>query len=231
MSSVGQQMLLVSGNAPATITYIGLTTIAGTTDSVSQPGVPIGTPRGDRYVFISTLWASDVAAALASASIGGITAKIHVNNGTGVGSGSVLGAAIISALVPTGTTATVVLNFVAGAAFHHPFLETYNVTGIISDIPIDTISADPLAVQPYADVIDVKKNGIMLLGASAYSAAAGYSMTGVTQDYDDIQGGSNQSVGGSLAVSADEVNHAVSISRFGGSGSAFNAAVAAASFR
>lgn len=221
--------------APVAVSYVGLTAVGSMVgvDTVSVPSVPIGAAAGDRMVFILVHWTSSTptAAPLSSATIGGVTAKIHVNNGSVPGSGNLLGAAIISALVPTGTTATVGLTFVAGATFHNPFLETYRVTGIVSDTAIDTISAGPVGVQPYSGAIDVQKDGLLLFGATTFSAATSYTMTGATQDYDDIQGTSFHSVGGSLAVSADELNRAVSITRVGGAGSGFNAAVVAASFR
>lgn len=222
--------------APVAVTYIGETKSGTTTDTQSIPGVAIGPATADRYVFICVQWISSPSpvAPLLTASIGGVAAKVHVNEGSvATGAGALLGAAIISALVPSGTTATVNLTFVS-AGFHSVYLETYCVTGLQLDTAIDTIDDTPLGVQPYNGVIDVKKDGLLLVCATTFSAAAGYTMSGVTQDYDNVQGAPGSqvhSVGGSLAVSADELNRAVSISRFGGSGAAFNAAVVAASFR
>lgn len=233
--AVMQQMLLASGALPVSVSYIGHTAVVATTDTQSQSGVGVGPEASDRYVFIIVNWqAPSPVAALASASIGGVPARIHANVGNGTGASTPIGSAIISALVPTGTSTTVVLTYVPGSLGHISFLETYHVTGLLSDTPIGTIAVAAVAVQPYSDIIDVKKDGLLLFGGMVYSAATNYIFSGTVIDYDIslVSIGSDQhDVGSSLVPTADQLGFPVSISRSGGGGTGFNGAIVGASFR
>ncbi|WP_027039117.1 hypothetical protein [Mesorhizobium ciceri] len=218
--------------APVTVSYVGSTAVLSTTDTESMPGVPIGPAAGDRTVFHIVHWYSSAVAPLASATIGGVTAKVHVSNGATAAGAAFLGSAIVSALVPSGTTATVVLNFATGATFHNINLATYSVRGLVSDTAIDTISDNPNAVASYAGAVDVQQDGLMLFGAVCYSSNTGYTISGATQDY-TIQIGTGSpgfySAGSSLAASATQANRPVGITPVGGF--AFSGTVVSASFR
>jgi hypothetical protein len=233
MPSVMQQMLLTPSYPPVTVSYIGSTTVVPTGDIQTIAGVSIGSSAGDRSVFIIVHWQTNPSlSALQSATIGGVAAKIHANAGS-PGNANFLGSAIISALVPAGTTATVVLTYVAGASAHQSYLETYRVTGIISDTPDDTISVGLNTVTSYSSTIVVKNDGLLLIGGTMYSGATSYAIGGANRDYDlDIGGGGTQRAdGASLVPSVDETARPISVNRVGGSGTAFNGAVVAASFR
>lgn len=232
MASVSQQVLMADAPLlPATITYIGTTNVGGiVTDSTTVAGVSIGTPASNRMVYQLVHWFSTGAVApLASATIGGVTAKVQVSNGSTSAGSVFLGSAIISAFVPTGTTATVVLNFATGATGHTIILGTYSATGVLSDTPISTISDNPNTVLSYSGAINVKKDGILLLGAVFYSANTGYTVSGANQDYTVSLATNFYSVGSSLAVSATQAGRPVGVTAIGGLN--FSGTVAAASFR
>lgn len=227
MSSVGQQMMLASGVSAATISYIGLTSIpfdGGGNCSVS--GVPIGAVASSRRVFMLTHWlkASTPAATLNSATIGGVAATIHVQSlGT---TGTIgLGAAIISAPLPTGTTANVTLTFSSGST---PWIGTYRATGLLSATAGDTISTNVIAVNPYNGTINVTKQGILLFGATIFGDAPDYTVSGATENYESLIGGNLKALGSMLNITTTEAGHAVSISRASDN---FDAAIVAAAFR
>ena len=233
MSRVAQQALLGGAAPPAAAkSYIGLTTIADTTATPVATGVAIGAEAFDRRVFILVHWINATAVkALASATIGGVAATIHAQSSATLAASTYAGTAIISAVLPTGTTATIALSFATGAAFYHPYLEVYRVTGVLSGVAGDTISATPSGVNPYSGTIDVANQGVLLFGATVYSDATGYTFAGATEDYESSIGTKMRIIGSSLAITANETNRAVSITRTGGAGTGFNGCVVGAAFR
>lgn len=232
MPSVMQQMLLTPYYPPVACTFVGAASAAFTT---TNPQSITGVPIVAGYVFINVNYLNtNSGSVLSSATIGGVPAKIHVDIDTGPAhaTGVFMGSAIISAFVPTGTTATVTLTFVAGSSGWQVWLDTYSVTNLKSDNPIDTIAASAGSIQPYSGAIDVKNDGLLLVNAMMTSAAASYSISGASQDYQIPMNGADQTgLGASLLVTADQLNRPISISRVGGTGSTFAVTVAAASFR
>lgn len=227
MSSVGQQMMLAAGGSPATISYVGFTSIpfdSGGNCSVS--GVPIGAVASSRRVFMFVHWlkATTPAATLNSATIGGVAATIHVQSLGSAGTTG-LGVAIISVPLPTGTTADVTLTFSSGST---PWIGTYRATGLLSATAGDLISTNVLAVNPYTGTIDVSRQGILLFGTTIYGDASNYTITGATENYESLIGGNLKALGSLLNATTTEANHAVSISR---PSSNFDAAIIAAAFR
>ncbi|MBZ9706078.1 hypothetical protein LB543_05005 [Mesorhizobium sp. ESP7-2] len=230
MANVAQQALLATTINPATVSYIGFTSISfNSGGNCSVSGVSIGAAAANRRVYMIVHWlkSSSPAATLNSATIGGVAADIHAQNKGAVGSLGV-GVAIISALVPTGTTANVTLTFSSGTT---PWIATYRAIGVVSSTPGGAISTYASAVNPYSGTINVSGQGILLLAGTLYSDASSYSVGGATEDYASTISGNIQSVGASLNVATSELNHAVSITRVGGAGSVFTGPIVAAAFR
>lgn len=102
----------VMGDLPAVVELLSDTTSVNAT--LTSTNHPIGAASADREVFVLITGMSGVASGrtLTGVTIGGITADIHVN--AAVSSGGSQIAAIASANVPTGTTATIVLTFSGG---------------------------------------------------------------------------------------------------------------------
>lgn len=107
-------------------------------------GCGIGNSAWNRRVFALVHWACNTSAVettISSATIGGVAASLHINYGEGGSSAfSNYGCAIISATVPTGTTATIVVNLTSGAA-HSVYISVYRVTGLVSTIATDAVAA------------------------------------------------------------------------------------------
>lgn len=232
MPSVMQQMLLTPYYPPVAISFVGAASAAFTG---TNPQTITGVPIVAGYVFINIDYlTTSTSSGLSSATIGGVTAKIHADiaSGPAHASGVFMGSSIISAFVPSGTTATVVLTFAAGSSGWQVWLDTYSVINLKSDNPVDTIVASASAIQPYSGAIDVKKDGMLMVNGMMTSSAAGYTISGASQDYQIPMNGSDQTgLGASLQVTGDQINRPISISRFGGTGSTFNISVTAASFR
>lgn len=231
-----QQALLGYGSfavvsGPMTISYQGLTT-AGTGTTLSVPGVAIGTASADRVVCIGVHFLT-AGASLTSATIGGVTAAI-IGQTIGSGGGVGVGAALIVAAVPSGTTSTVGLTF--GSA-SQAVISTYSTTGMSSQTPVGSVVANYTGGSgTYSTTaVSVQADGALLCVATPFSAAASYSATGFSiNDQGTITssgGGNNSYLAGSTTIASTNASYALSISRVGGSGSTFTGPIVSAAFR
>lgn len=148
----------------------------------SGTSVGLGAANAARRIFITAHWLSGGSATtISSATIGGVSATIHVQDGHSGGSTG-LGVAILSAIVPTGTTGSVVLNGVASPKFG-----VFRAVGLPGS-PTATDSDNGVNTTGASVSISVPANGILLAagtgssetdsctvsspGALAYSTAA-----------------------------------------------------------
>ena len=144
----------------------------------------IGAAHADRII-VCAIAANTTPVTLSSATIGGIAATIDIQNDDATEF-----AAVISAPVPSGTTATVVLNF-ANAALDVS-IGLYRFVGLNSQTPTATASNDD---DPTASTINVSANGFIVGVASFDADTTAITTVGVTENYDaDI--GSSRAVGG-----------------------------------
>lgn len=230
MSRVAQQALLGSAAPPAaTSAYVGLTTLSGTAAAQSVAAVPIGAAAFNRRVFQLVHWYNPSSAkALSSATIGGVAASVH-GQATGSAASSLFaGVALISAPLTVGTTADVTLNFASGAAYYHPFLETFRVTGLLSATAGDTASASPSLAPSYSGAIDVQDDGVLMVGATLHGPGSDYSLVGATENYESSIYSGERIIGGSLAVTATEINRVIEVHT---NGSNLSGPIIAAAFR
>lgn len=99
----------MAGSLAYSTTYIGMA------DSASGvfAGSDFGPAHLSRRIFVAVRWTgnSTVLKTLTGATIGGVTATIHIQNGADASVGAFYGIAIISALVPAGTSGTISLSF------------------------------------------------------------------------------------------------------------------------
>lgn len=215
MPSVMQQALLGAvATAPATIAFQGLTTASVFAGNIcTATACPIGTPSG-RTVFCIVHWSNSTAArALLNATIGGVAATIHAQNNSLYGT-FFSGTAIISAVVPTGTTADVVGTFATGSgASYSMWVASYSVTNLVSQTPGGTFSAAASGFQTHSDTIDVVKDGILIVGYSPFWDTT-TTLTGVTRDYNVVVNvGSGWAItGGSLEITADQTGRTITLS-------------------
>lgn len=176
---------------PAVSAYIGTNaTNDVNVTSITRTAEPIGVAASDRYVVVAVTWR--VTATLNSATIGGATATIHQQH-----SASNEGSAIISLLVPSGTTATIVLNFSTGV--YRVTTHVYNINSLVSNANFDAATAT--GVDPSVN-INVDAGGVIIAVACWGSATVGTTWTGVTERYDALNNGSEGTTTGNLDYAA-----------------------------
>lgn len=216
MSAVTQQALLMYGGVatPASNTFIGSavdTSNQATTYTFSTQG--IGAADGTRRVIVG--WAgfgSAGARSLSSATIAGTSATIHVNISSIDTSG------FFSTLIPTGTTATIVLVFTGamgncGIGIWRQINETSStVHATATDI---TISASALSAS-----LNIPNNGCLyaVTKFTTITAPPITAWTNATERYDgSIEGTADQHSGASETGLATETPRTVTAT-FSGSG-------------
>ncbi len=91
----------------------------------------IGTAAADRIVLVGILGGSTTARTISSVTIGGIAATVRHTQNEGVHT-----AALYEATVPTGTTATIVVNW--SGAHNRCAIVWWTATGLTSGVPVDT---------------------------------------------------------------------------------------------
>lgn len=94
------------------IEYLGTTIDTTSNTTYTFAGESLGVAASSREVFVAVSWKGGAALrTLSSATIGGISATIHIQDGVSNGSTLSVGAAMISAAVPTGATGSIVCTF------------------------------------------------------------------------------------------------------------------------
>lgn len=188
MSSVGQQMLLMNGGTAATLDFLGATSYPSEGQTVTFPGVAIGSPAGSRRVFVVIPYyiGGTSYIPIASVTIGGSPATIHAQMSNYSGDPARGGTALASAPVQTGTAADIVVTWSAsGAGFYRPEIAVYRVTGLQSTTPVDleTVTSNGTSTIAFASA-NVVKNGVVL-GCCNTSSGSNNSrtMSGLPTDY------------------------------------------------
>lgn len=142
----------------------------------------IGAAASDRLVIVaySSINGNGTGVGISSVTIGGVTATIAHSSGTNVSAG------LAWALVPTGTTASIVLTFAIGQT--NCVAATYRLTGQQSSTAFDTDTPAGGATAARSASIDVPAGGCVI--ASAGEAAVSMTWTGATEDQDSSNGSS-----------------------------------------
>lgn len=183
MTGVSFQALMMGGGSPASISFIGTTDDSTNQTTYTFAGAAIGAADATRRVVVAFHWYS-TGISISSATIGGVSATIHaqVQSSPGTNGGH---CGLLSALVPTGTTATIAVTL-SGAA-------TRAEIGVFR--AINETVASPFAMATDATIssghVDPNVNtgnggwviccaGLATNGATGATAA----FTGVTEDYD-----------------------------------------------
>lgn len=180
--------IVAASAGPATLTYQSYAIDLTGLTTYSFASVGIGSADSTRRVIVAVHWGNSAARTLSSATIGGVSATIHVQS-----SSTARGVAIISALVPTGTTATIEFTF-SGAAVR---------AGIGVWTSIDEQNSSPTATftdatDPFSGTINVPADGFVVAAFSVFenSGAGTVSWTGPTEVYDNVA-----SVGSTMGLS------------------------------
>lgn len=182
--ALGGMMAAVSAPpvVPPVVSYIGVTHDPTNKSSYSLASVAIGTAAADRIVFVLVTWASGNATpvTISSATIGGVAATIHAQV-TAVATDAI-GSAILSAAVPTGTTATIAITLSgSGGSIDVGVLA---VTGLSSQTPHASATATTSA-GACSNSVNVPAGGFVLACANFNDELSGVTWVGATERYDE----------------------------------------------
>lgn len=182
----------VAGQATVTpISYTANGFTAGT--AVATPSiasVPFGTAKSTRLVVCVVFWICSTARTFTSATIGGVAATKHIDqHGTTT---NAAGCAIISALVPTGTSGTVVLTFSGAVASCGVY--SYSIYDAVSNTPADTDGKTNTSSSTSVNTVNLTYTGlgVVISGASVRNgtSATWTDSSGngfpIAEDYDGV---------------------------------------------
>lgn len=166
-----------SDDGVATSTYLQTASSSSDSSTYTFTSQNIGTASSDRYIVgVIGSRKSGASATITSATIGGIDAIVVLNSPfTGTSTGYT---GIIIAPVPTGTTATVVINF--SGTMVRCTLGLYALTNI-NPTAFDTGSAGGTSLS---GSVDVRAGGVTI-GVAANSINTAVTWSSLTEDYDD----------------------------------------------
>jgi hypothetical protein len=183
------------------VTYIGgtantsgLTTYTFTDHAIGGPGlIVVGVSHESSTSDIS------------SATIGGLSARIVAQAG---GGGVATGAAILSARITSGTTATIVVNF-ADAPVRCQ-VNVWRLQHVRSDTE-HAVDTDAVTATTISTNVDVLQDGAAIGVMTGNDGTVAVTWAGVTENYDgNIGGGNTRASGGSLATTATESGRVIS---------------------
>lgn len=190
---------------PVASAFQAFTTHTNEAQTVTFSSIAFGTPSSGRYIFMLVPYyhGTTTNRTISSATIGGVTATIHAcptsNNGT------YGGIALISALVPTGTSGTVTLTFnSSGAGFYRPRIAVYAVTNLQSMTPFDLVTVvNSNTGAPRTFTCSQPKDGVVFFGTNVWGNSTTRTMSGITADFNVSPITSMQYIGGdALSASA-----------------------------
>lgn len=194
-----------SNLSPPVVTYQSANSSPSNLTTYTFAGQAIGTAAPDRYIFVSAH--TDVGGASPTVvTVGGINATlIQANDGVG----------IFMALVPTGTTATIVVTF--STSCNRCAIGVWSATGLSRVTPIDSSKATGTGVSGATNVI--VNHGGAVIAASTHAGGTSITWTGGgTKRFDFVNGNSTRYSGadvGTLAANAAMTSTSASSGSFG----------------
>lgn len=154
----------------------------------SFASVDFGDARADRRIFVAVHWWEGFPhETVSSATIGGVAATIHIQDGHSGGSTG-FGCAIISAVVPTGTSGTIVITTSDNSNIGTVGINTFVTYGLASSSPFDTAFAEASGTATdLTDTINVPGGGFVLavFTSSTNATSKTVTWTGVNEIYDE----------------------------------------------
>lgn len=181
--------LMGQNSSPPTLEFLNSGTAgAGTTYNLTSQ--PFGTATSDRLIVVFLSGHRAGTRSISSATIGGVSAIVNMDYSTQVSQ-----VAIISAVVPTGTTGTISITYSSDQAdirYAVYSIKGYNsTTPILTDQIINTSTACTSTISPPA-------NSVVFAHAIAYTGAGSGSMTwsgtaGLVEYHDNASVNTNHS--------------------------------------
>jgi hypothetical protein len=224
-----------AGSNPASIAYQAAytPTIAGTT--ATQTGVSFGAVAAvptSRLIIVAVQWNATVSGStISSATIGGVTAVIAVQ-GASLGTGPYQFPAFIAAIVPSGTSGTVVVNFGGGGSVS-AYFNVWRAENVQSATPFGTGSTTS-TTTPVTTTCNVQVGGVAITHENTLLAASPFTIAGMTKNYDlaSVPGVISGSVTGGSALTPSAITGAsFQISDAGGTAGGPFRSMIVASFR
>jgi hypothetical protein len=175
-----------SGLSAVTLINRGsLTTSTSDLSTYTFSSQAIGTASTTRRVVVAVHCGRDTGASpsLSSATIGGVSATIHATQ-SGSGGGFYGYAAIISATVPTGTTADVVLNL--SATSYWAGITVIAIDGLNSTTPTATATDNTLSSGVLSNSLTWSADGFVIAAATFGTSSSTTWATSVTERWDSL---------------------------------------------
>lgn len=208
--------------------YAGVTTATKSGSQFTYTNAPIGTAVADRLVVVA-LHTTEGLNAVSSATIGGISATVHANPASANG----CNVTFISASVPTGTTATIVVTMTGAVAGFNSVAETYSLTNLSSTTATGSVgSATASSVSSRTGTLAVSAGGVVILAGCQYAVSSTTCVLTatdtVTTDHSNFQiGGFSRDSTGSVENATANASYSVTATWNGSEKSA----MAAVAFR
>lgn len=186
----------------ATITFLQLAKSSTDLTTYTFSAQSVGTAAADRYIIcgVSGRSSDGGARTISSVTIGGVTATLNVQM---VNSGNVQG--IACALVPTGTTADVVVVF--SSTMTNADIALYSTSGLTSTSANDT-GTSTANVGTYA--LNVAAGGVAVALMKSDDETSVATWAGLTETYDEADANSNDISGAAAAFATTQTNLTVS---------------------
>lgn len=165
----------------------GLTFLTNTKDETNQTvytfsNVAIGQPAEDRRIIVAIHSVQTSESSISSVTIGGVSATIHLNVNS-VSTTNDTDVAIASALVPSGTTADIVVTH--SAARNMCFVGAWSLYGETSSSPYDTASDTSISGLTLEVSIDIPDGGALIAASMSVNLDGNVTWsTTIDQDYD-----------------------------------------------
>lgn len=209
----------IAGPFPPDFSHTASTADDGNTTAYTFTAQAIGAADIGRRVFVSaTSSASSLNSGISAITIGGIAATIHAaTNNTGNTRNGVV--AIASAIVPTGTTADVIVTHPLSVLGCH--ISVYRATGLVSGTPTDTATSDNAGNL----LIDIPVRGFVIACAATVSGGGHTWPSPEIEDRDAGSDGVQLSSAHTPVQFAATINYSAGPSAGGGSGASRYAAV------
>lgn len=180
--------LLLAGGVTVTapsISYVSNNSATGAATSHTFTAQSIGTTGTNRVIIVAVSCYSGGSGTLSSATIGGVSATINVQ-----GTGTTTISAIISASVPTGTTADIVLNW--SSSNQNVAIAVYRAVDLLSTTANFTGTDTALSTGAASLTLNNNANAIMVASAVSIDGTAWTTWSsGLAEDSDQYIGSAN----------------------------------------
>lgn len=185
---------------PGAISWLGETLDSTANTDTYTFSATFGAAHDTRLLIAVVHWEtlSDPGLTIANCSIGGVVPTLHVDDHHNGGSTG-LGCAIMSALVPSGISGSVVIDFNGNCV--DCAVSLFRAVNLVSNTPFDTLSVRGQNDTDINGTINVPSNGACIIGGtgSTNTTGNGIAFTGATEVYDkDYPSGGAGRIGAAL---------------------------------